>query len=118
MKHAARPLRSWLIFDVRQKMKAPQLPPTPILRAYADLVNQVFLFLRGRSHAAKIDPEEIQALADAMHNVGGIFSDYGAWTDDAKYRELYLRPFDVCWGKRAIRLEEFLDARIRHHTQP
>lgn len=99
-------------------MKSVQHPPEVVLRAYADLVNQVFLFLRGRSHASKLDQEEIHALADAMHNVGGIFADYGAWTDDEKYRELYLRPFDAQWGKSAFRLEDFLECRLREYSRP
>ena len=115
--HESRHSTPWLIFDVRQKMKPVQHPPDVVLRAYADLVNRVFLFLRGRSHASKVDHAELHALADAMHNVGSIFADYGAWTDDAKYRELYLRPFDAQWGRSAFQLEEFLEGRLREHSR-
>jgi len=87
-------------------------PPDPILRAYADLLNQLFLSLRGRSHSRRIDLEELHDLADAMHNIGAIFADYGDWTDDDKYRELYLRPFDEKWRKKFFRLEQFLDERL------
>jgi hypothetical protein len=99
-------------------MKPVQHPPEVVLRAYADLVNQVFLFLRSRSHTSKSEQQEIQALADAMHNVGSIFSDYGAWTDDKKYRALYLRPFDSQWGRSTFRLEEYLDGRLQEYLRP
>ncbi len=95
-----------------KNLKAVQHPPEAVLRAYADLVNQVFLYLRYHSHSSALDPDELHALGDAMHNVGGIFSDYGAWADDSKYRELYLRPFDAQWGKRVFGLEAFLESRL------
>jgi hypothetical protein len=89
--------------------------PDAVLRAYGDLVNQVFLFLRGRSHD-DLNREEIFDLADAMHNIGGIFVDYGSWTDDEKYRQLYLRPFDTKWGKNGFGLEKFLQSRLEEHS--
>ena len=98
-------------------MKPVRHPPEAVLRAYADLVNQVFLFLRGRSSASKIDKDELQALSDAMHNIGGIFTDYGGWTDDEKYRDLYLRPFDAQWGKSSFRLEAYLQLRLEEHLR-
>lgn len=97
-------------------MNSMKHPPDAVLRAYADLVNQVFLFLRGRSHASNFDRQELHALADAMHNVGGIFTDYGAWTDDTKYWELYLRPFDSMFAGSAFGLEAFLDSRIEANS--
>jgi hypothetical protein len=69
-------------------MKPVVHPPDAVLRAYADLLNQVFLFLRGRSHDKSLDQEELFDLADALHNIGGVLADYGAWTDDEKYRRL------------------------------
>jgi hypothetical protein len=98
-------------------MKAVVHPPDAVLRAYADLLNQVFLFLRGRSHDKGLDQEELFDLADALHNIGGILADYGAWTDDEKYRRLYLRPFDRKWGNKSIRLEEFLQSRLDEHLK-
>ena len=46
-----------------------------------------------------------------------MLTDYGAWTDDAKFRELYLRPFDECWAERAFSLEHFLDERLAHYAR-
>jgi hypothetical protein len=97
-------------------MKPVVHPPDAVLRAYADLLNQVFLFLRVRSHDKARDVEELFDLADALHNIGGILVDYGAWTDDEKYRRLYLRPFDVKWGSKSIRLEQFLQSRLDEHS--
>src|SRR6266700_1088726 len=99
-------------------MKPIVHPPDAVLRAYGDLINQVFLFLRVRSHNKDLNHEELFDLADAMHNIAGIIMDYGAWTDDEKYRELYLRPFDAKWGKNSIRLEQFLESRLREHLKP
>lgn len=93
-------------------MKPVVHPPDAILRAYGDLVNQVFVFLRSRSHRGLCE-EEIFDLADAMHNIGDLMTSYGWWTDDEKYRELYLRPFDKKWEKSSIRLEEFLESRLQ-----
>jgi hypothetical protein len=73
-------------------MKPVVHPPDAVLRAYADLLNQVFLLLRGCSHDRALDEEELFDLAGALDNIGGILADYGAWTDDEKYRRLYLRP--------------------------
>jgi hypothetical protein len=67
--------------------------------------------------AKTLDQEELFDLADAMHNIGGILADYGAWTDDEKYRQLYLRPFDSKCGNKSIRLEEFLQSRLDEHSK-
>jgi hypothetical protein len=80
----------------------PVRPPDTVLRAYADLLNQVFLFTRGRSHDKALDNDELFDLADAMHNVGGILADYGVWTDDDKYQRLYLRPLTGSGETRAF----------------
>jgi hypothetical protein len=98
-------------------MKPVVHPPDAVLRAYADLLNQVFHFLRGRSRNKALDQEELFDLADALHNIGGILADYGAWTDDEKYRQLYLRPFDRKWGNKSIGLEEFLQTRLEQHLK-
>ena len=98
-------------------MKPIVHPPDAVLRAYADLLSQVFLFLRGRSHDKALDQEELFDLADALHNIGGILADYGAWTDDEKYPRLYLRPFDQKWGNKSFRLEEFLQSRLDEHSK-
>ena len=92
-------------------------PPDAVLRAYGDLINQVFLFLRTRSRGDDLAEGELFDLADAMHNIAGIIVDYGAWTDDEKYRRLYLRPFDSKWGARSIRLEQYLEARLQQHLK-
>lgn len=98
-------------------MKAVACPPDAVLRAYADLLDQVFLFLRGRSRAKALDHDELFDLADALHNIGGIVADYGAWADDEKYRQLYLRPFDRKWGNESMRLEEYLQSRLDEHLK-
>ena len=98
-------------------MKPVVHPPDAILRAYADLLNQVFLFLRSRSHNWALDQEEVFDLADAMHNIGGILADYGAWTDAEKYRRLCLRHFDQKWGDKSFRLGEFPQSRLDEHSK-
>ena len=54
-------------------MKPVSHPPDALLRAYADLLDQVFLFLRGRSHGNAFDRIELFDLADAMHNISAHF---------------------------------------------
>ena len=93
-------------------------PPDAILRAYGDLTTQVFVYLRNRSHNNGVSPEELFDLADAMHNVAAIVTDYGVWTDDERYREWYLRPFDQKWGAKSIRLEECLETLLHEHSKP
>jgi hypothetical protein len=66
----------------------------------------------GAVRTIKLDQEELFDLADALHNIGGILADYGAWTADEKYRQLYLRPFDRKWGNESLRLEAFLQSRL------
>ena len=60
--------------------------------------------------------EAIQDLADAMHNIGAIVASYGTWTDDEKYRAIYLRPFDQRWGKDLFWLEAFLEERLKEYS--
>ncbi len=97
-------------------MKPVIHPSDPVLRAYADLLTQVFLFLRGRSAHEAVDQEELFDLEDALHNIAGILVDYGAWTDDEKYRRLYLRPFDRKWENKSIQLEEFLQSKVDEYS--
>jgi hypothetical protein len=97
-------------------MKPLRLPPDTVLRAYMDLLGQVFLFLRGRSRNG-IDSGELFALADALHNVPELLTDYGAWVNDTKFRELYLRPFDERWAAKAFSLEEFLDRQLQSYAR-
>jgi hypothetical protein len=94
-------------------MKPVVHPPDAILRAYADLINHVFLCLRNRSRTEDLGEAELFDLADAMHNVGDLITDYGSWTDDAKYREFYLRRFDEKWRGETMGLEEFLESRLK-----
>ncbi|MBK8478104.1 MAG: hypothetical protein IPL39_17905 [Opitutaceae bacterium] len=97
-------------------MKPVTHPPDVILRAYADLIDRFFVFIRADSQLAS-EPEVVRELADGTHNIGAIISSYGTWTDDAKYREVFLRPFDRKWGEESFRSEEFLDERIREHSK-
>jgi hypothetical protein len=95
-----------------------KLPPEPILRAYVDLLSHVFVFLRSKALSKEgIDSRELYDLSDAMHNVPNILLDYGRWTDDAKYREGYLRPFDQKWSKKALALEEFVRERFDMYSE-
>ena len=98
-------------------MKPIQHPPDVIFRAYADLVYQVFLYLRSHSGELATNQEGLHDLADAMHNIGDFFTNYGAWIDDEQYRLYYLRPFDKKWGASMFGLEEFLEQRLRVHSQ-
>ena len=89
------------------------LPPEPILRTYMDLLAHVFVFLRNTALTRNIEPQELSDLADALHNVPNILLDYGRWTEEANFRETYLRPFDQKWAKKALSLEEFVKERLR-----
>lgn len=111
------PVVAELFYGLEFGSSRKEHPPDVVLRAYAGLMNQVFVFLRCRSH----DPlgrEELFDLGDALHNIGMIFTDYGGWVDDEKYRQLYLRPFDAKWGKNSISLEQCLQAHLEEHSLP
>jgi hypothetical protein len=94
-------------------MKSPSLPPDRILTAYARLIDRAFAYIRSKSfiNDDKVR-DQIGDLADALHNVSGILTDYGGWTDDERFRELYLRPFDRKWGKEVFRMERFLEQEL------
>jgi len=62
-------------------------PPNAVLRAHADLIHHVFLFLRNCGE--QLDRKQIYDLSDAMHNINTIFVDSGALTDHEKYREIH-----------------------------
>lgn len=96
-------------------MRPVKHPPDTVLRAYADFVNYVFLYLRLRSHNPPAQ-EELHDLGDAMHNIGLIFTDYKEG-DDEKYRKLYLRPFDARWGKNSMGLEQCLQSQLEEHSR-
>lgn len=68
-------------------MKPIVHPPPAIFRAYADLVSHIFVFLRNHSDPDTHDAELISDLANAPHNIGSLFVDYGSWTDDEKCRQ-------------------------------
>ena len=82
--------------------------------AYADLVSRVFLDLG--NHVFK-EEEQLHDLGDALHNISGILGRYAEWIDDEKYRNLYLRPYDMRWGDRGLALETFLQERIAHYSK-
>jgi len=98
-------------------MKPVCHPPDAVLRAYAALLDHVFLIVRHRSKSNDFSHEELHDLADALHNISAIIVDYGSWTDDEKYRQLYLRPFDAKWSKRGSSLEGFLQARLEEYSK-
>jgi hypothetical protein len=70
MPHAARQPRSWLIFDVRQKMKA-------VLREY-DVVRVVRLEPRAREYTSS----EGYGRDPRVGDIGTIVHDYGEGRDD------------------------------------
>lgn len=84
----------------------PDRAQDSVVRAHARLLDSVFLHIRSRH--SSFEPGELFDLADALHNISGIFGGYGVWMDDSKYRELYLRPFDRKWGHNGIHLEDTL----------
>ncbi|MFT3991566.1 MAG: hypothetical protein QM680_09150 [Luteolibacter sp.] len=80
--------------------------PDPVQYAYSKLIECVFVEIcNGKVH----EYSQLRDLANAMSHIAGILADYGAWIDDVKYRDLYLRAFDEQWGDLGLRLEERLD---------
>lgn len=97
-------------------MKTVTHPPDDVLWAYSELLKQVFLYLRGISRGREpISGDHLFDLGDALHNISGIISDYGSWTDDEKYRDLHLRPYDRRWASSGFGLEAFLDEKIKEY---
>ncbi len=93
-------------------------PPEPMLRAYTDLLTRAIVFIRNTCLSPEgIDPQMLFDLADALHNIPDILLDYGRWTDDAKYRAGYLRPFDEKWSQRAFSLEEFVQTMVDEYRR-
>ncbi len=86
-----------------------------IIKAYADLVAEVFLRLRNGHFAAD---EQLRDLGDALHNISGILGEYGTWIDDAGYRRLYLRRYDSRWADKGLALEKFFDERMQFQSSP
>jgi len=82
-----------------------------------ELLGQMFLFLRGRSNPGGIESEELFALADALHNVPSLLTNYGDWIDDEKFREVFLRPFDRRWSVKAFSLEQFLNRQMALYAE-
>lgn len=80
--------------------------PDHLQFAYAKLVELAFVYVR---NGAIPEKEQLHDLGDALHNVSGILTDYGSWVDDAKFRELYLRPYDQKWGQSVLNLEKRLE---------
>jgi len=96
-----------------------QLPPEMLLRAYLDLIHTVFVELRGCGRSRDLDGEYVYWLGNAMHNISSLIAHYDqGWLDDAKFRELYLRPFDERWRgvSGALQLEAELDEFIRQRN--
>jgi hypothetical protein len=92
-------------------------PPDAILWAYSRLLDQVFVHLRYRALGSRpILGNQLHDLADALHNTSAILTDYGGWTDDEKFRELYLRHYDRKWAESGFGLEAFLDEKIAEFT--
>jgi hypothetical protein len=88
----------------------------PVYRAYLDLVVDAFLYFRSHVGQNTANQEELRDLADALHNISGILGDYGAWIDDMKYREMYLRRYDNQWAKEGFGLERFIDERVAYYS--
>lgn len=100
------------------KMRLVAHPPDAILRAYSDLLSHVLVFQRSLFILRDLNQDEASDLADAMHNIGGLLTDYGVIWDDEKYRELYLRPFDRRWAHAGFGLEQFLESRLKRYARP
>lgn len=89
-----------------------KLPPDGLLRGYLYLIHTVFVILRSSSVVGQHQPAYVADLANAMHNISSLIAHYDqGWLDDAKFRSLYLRPFDERWRgiSGAIQLEAELD---------
>jgi hypothetical protein len=99
------------------KMRSVTRPPDPILRAYCDLLLHVFVFQRNVFGLKDLDKEEAHDLADAMHSIGQMFTDYGAHLDDETFRQGYLRPFDRHWANEGFGLEQFIESRLRRYSE-
>ena len=77
-------------------MKSIAHPPDTVLRAYSDLVKQVFLYLR--NFAQELDRNQLYDLSDAMHNIDAILDilphgytktrRFGGWS--SRRREAYV----------------------------
>ena len=91
--------------------------PDKVLRAYADLLSQVLIYQRAMTGSKQANNQELRDLADAMHNIGHIFVDYGMVMDDEKYRTLYLRRFDHQWAVKGFGLEQFLESRLSVYSK-
>ena len=72
-----------------------RLAPEPDFSAYNYLIYKVALFLRSRP---QLGGDQAFDLGDAIHNVPEFLIRHGAW-DDAKFRRLYLEPYDRKWAK-------------------
>jgi hypothetical protein len=94
-----------------------KLPPEAILRAYSDLLTHTFLFLRNTVLTKEIESQMLFDLADALHNIPNILLDYGRWTDETNFREVYLRPFDKKWANHAFSLEKFVRETIEMYNE-
>ncbi len=97
------------------KTKPVTPPPDGVLRAYTDLLSQVLLHFRGLSGLKNLDLQEVHDLADAVHNLPQLLTDYGAPWNDERYRE-YLRAFDRRWAHEGFGLEQYLESRLHRYS--
>lgn len=88
--------------------------PEQIHFAYTRLVEIVFINIRNNTIKNK---EQLRDLAAALHNIGGILTAYGTWVDDAKFRQLYLQPYDKKWGQNGLNLEKSIAGLIDGYTR-
>src|SRR5581483_11097885 len=75
--------------------KPKQLAPEPDFSAYHYLIYEVALFLR---HRPQISGDQWFDLGDAIHNIPEFLIRHGS-CDDAKFRALFLEPYDRKWVK-------------------
>lgn len=72
-----------------------RLAPEPHFSAYNYLIYQVAMFLRSRP---QISGDQCFDLGDAIHNVPEFLARH-AWRDEARFRAVYLEPYDRKWVK-------------------
>ncbi len=75
------------------------MAPEPILRAYLHLLCEVSLYVRARSGPDdRLPDRQLHELMDAIHNIPGFLTGFGATLAPEEMRELYLKPYDERWA--------------------
>jgi hypothetical protein len=91
----------------------PKSPaPEPYFSGALYLLYRVSLFIR--NDTAKISPEQLSDLGDAIHNVPESLTEYGDFFDEQKIRDMYLGAYDLKWATSpdSFNLQKTLDQGI------